>query len=521
MSGERTAQFGKWRSFFWPIHRGELKKFLPMLGMFAFISFNYNLLRAFKDSLVVTAPRSGAEALPFIKVWAILPGAILLTYVFTRLTNRFNREKVFYIMMTIFLAFFFLFTFVLLPAQDLLHPHSFADKLQHFLPQGFGGLIAIFRNWTFTLFYVMSELWGSAIMTVLFWGFANEVTSLDEAKRYYGMLMVGANIGGICAGNASIFFAANRFFPNIPYGHNAWEQSMCFLNCAVIVFGILTMLLFRWFNTRGILPSESQAKPLENVPQKNKMSMRKNFAHLMRSKYLIYLAVLVISYHLTMNLVEVVWKNQMKMVYPNPAEYSAYMGQIMIWMEMIAIVASLLITSNVIRRFSWAFSAYIPLVVTGVMGLMFFFFSLLSPEHFPSVLSFLGPTPLLISLAFGSAHNCLTRASKYTFFDSTKEIAFIPLSSESKLTGKAAIDGVGSRLGKSGSSFLHQGFLLLFATVGASIPYVAAVFIAVLVVWAFAIHALGKRFNLLVAHGGEEELLDVSDPKPVLVKEPA
>lgn len=518
MSGAGTAQFGRWRSFFWPIHRWELKKFFPMLGIFSLISFNYNILRAYKDSLVVTAPHSGAEALPFIKVWAILPSAILFTFLFTRLMNRFTREQVFYIMMGIFLAFFFLFTFILLPFQEMLHPHGLADALQQMLPTGFKGFIAIFRNWTFTLFYVMSELWGSAIMTVLFWGFANEVTTLDEAKRYYSLLMIGANVGGICAGHASILFAETPFIPSLPYGCDSWEQSMLFLNCTIIVLGLVTMALFRWLNTRVVLPQERQDQ--RDRPQdKVKMSMRKNFSYLMRSKYLVYIAILVISYNLTMNLVEVVWKNQMKQVYPNPTDYSSYMGQMMIWMEVIAMVSSLLITGNVIRRFSWAVSASVAPIIMGCMGLIFFFFSLLSPAYFPACLSFLGPTPLFISLTFGSIHNCLTRASKYTFFDSTKEIAFIPLSSESRLKGKAAIDGVASRLGKSGSSFIHQGFLLLFATVGASIPYVAVVFIVVLVIWMIAIQALGKQFNLLAEAQGEEELLETSSTAPTLTKE--
>src|SRR3989338_11564489 len=137
MQEDPPTSFGKWRSLFWPIHHWELKKFLPMFFMFFLISFNYNALRACKDSLVVTAPQSGAEAIPFIKVWAILPGALLLTYLFTRLSNRFSREKVFYIMMSIFLSFFLLFTFVLFPAQDFFHPNALADKLQAALPKGF------------------------------------------------------------------------------------------------------------------------------------------------------------------------------------------------------------------------------------------------------------------------------------------------------------------------------------------------------------------------------------------------
>lgn len=41
----------------------------------------------------------------------------------------------------------------------------------------FAGPIAILRNWTYCLFYVMAELWGSVVVSVLFWGFANQVWS--------------------------------------------------------------------------------------------------------------------------------------------------------------------------------------------------------------------------------------------------------------------------------------------------------------------------------------------------------
>ncbi len=40
----------------------------------------------------------------------------------------------------------------------------------------FAGPIAILRNWTFCLFYVMAELWGSVVVSLLFWGFANQVS---------------------------------------------------------------------------------------------------------------------------------------------------------------------------------------------------------------------------------------------------------------------------------------------------------------------------------------------------------
>ncbi len=412
MSSDKGIELGRWRSFFWPIYRWELRKFLPLSFMFALISFNYNLLRAYKDSMVVTANRSGAEIIPFIKVWAILPSAILLTWIFTRLANRFSREKVFYVMMSIFLVFFFVFTFVLFPLQDVLHPNHFADKMQAMLPEGMSGLIALFRNWTLTLFYVMSELWSTAILTVLFWGFANEITTVGEAKRFYGLLMIGGNIAGIVAGQAAGHFAGNRFISWIPYGKNNWDQSVLFLCGAIILCGLATMIIFRWLNKNVISPSEA-SKPLHLKSEKVKMSMRKNFSYLARSKYLICVAAIVVAYNLAMNLIEVVWKNQIKQMYPNPNDFTVYMGEVMTIMGILATVVSIFFTNGFIRR-SWTTAAMIPVAIIAIAGMAFLFLTLSSGIGVSWVGGFLGTTPLMLSVTFGSLHQAMGRACKYT-----------------------------------------------------------------------------------------------------------
>ncbi|MBS0624772.1 MAG: NTP/NDP exchange transporter [Verrucomicrobia bacterium] len=512
------AEFSKWRAFFWPIYKWELKKFVPMLGMFFFICLNYNLLRIFKDSMVVTAPKSGAEAIPFIKVWAILPSAILLTFVFTRLVNKFSREKVFYIMMMIFIAFFFLFTFFLYPMRDYLHPHELADRLQDFLPAGFKGLIAIFRNWTFTLFYVMSELWSTAIMTVLFWGFANEVTTVGEAKRYYGLLMIGANLASILAGQVSNWLSAFSYTASIPYGSSKWEQSVFLMTCVIIGSGVITISIFRWMNTHVILPVENARPASEKPPEKIKMSMRKNFSYLAKSKYLICIALIVLTYNIAINLVEVVWKNQINALYPDPNDFQAYMGHVTTLIGIVATFAAVFVTGNVIRCFSWTTSAMIPVVTMLITGVGFFAFVLFQDAPLISPLAIMaGVSPMALGLTLGSLQNVFARACKYTFFDATKEIAFIPLSNESKLKGKAAIDGVGSRLGKSGGSVIHQGLLLLFATVSASTPYVAAIFVVVLLVWLLSVVSLGKQFDTLVTNKSKLDISEEKPPKPTLL----
>jgi AAA family ATP:ADP antiporter len=54
------------------------------------------------------------------------------------------------------------------------------------------------RNWLFTLFYCMSELWGDVVLSLLFWGLANETTALKDASLLYPLFGIGANIGQAC-----------------------------------------------------------------------------------------------------------------------------------------------------------------------------------------------------------------------------------------------------------------------------------------------------------------------------------
>lgn len=512
MTQAATGEFSRFRSLFWPIHRFELGRFLPMLLIYSLIVFNYSVLRAAKDALVITAPSSGAEAIPFIKVWAILPMAILFTFIFTRLSNKYHRDRVFYIMMWTFLSFFALFAFILYPLRDYLHPNGLADHLQSILPQGFSGLIAIFRNWTFTMFYVMSELWGTTIMTVLFWGFANEVTSVKDAKRYYAILGLGANIGTIIAGQVAIFLSSEFLFQRLSLVQDRWGQSLILLTTLVVVTGAAALLLYRYLTTRTLPEEEREAaqiseKEKQEEKAKLKMGIRKNFAYLAKSPYLVCIALLVLAYNVSLNMIEVVWKDQLRILYPNPADYNAYMGQVLTFIGITSTIVSAFICGNVIRKYGWTVSALCTPIILLITGAFFFVFLLFKDFPMIGVVStLLGTTPLALCVFFGSMQNCFSRAGKFTFFDATKEIAFIPLSKECKLKGKAAIDGVGSRLGKSGGSLVHQFLLMIFGSVSLSTPYVGVILLIVFVGWIIAVRSLGRRFEEVTSQAKQVDI---------------
>lgn len=504
MSQTTTAEFGKWRSIFWPIHNFELKKLLPMLSLFFLILFNYTVLRDTKDTLIVTAAGSGAEAIPFLKVWGVLPSAVLFLVIYSKLSNKLSKPALFYATIAPFILFFGLFSTVLYPLRDMLHPTVFADQLQAMLPKGFFGLVAILRNWTFSLFYIMSELWGSVALSLLFWGFANDTTKVSESKRFYSLFGMGANFSLIIAGWVVKTLSSNRanYGPEV----DAWQISLNWLMGVVVLSGVLIMGIYWWINRyvltdpRFAAAADQRAKKKE----KPKLSMKESFLYLARSKYMGCIALVVIAYGVCINLVEVTWKSQLKLQYPNSNDYNAFMGMFSQITGIVTILMMLFVGSNVIRRLGWTKAALMTPIVLLITGGGFFAFVLFR-DSLTGVIATLGTTPLMLAVIFGMAQNIMSKSCKYSLFDPTKEMAYIPLDQEAKVKGKAAIDVVAARFGKSGGSMIQQALLIaLGGSLAAITPYIGAILCVIILGWMAAAKALGVRFADLTEQKEQE-----------------
>ncbi len=498
-SSAEFNKFGKLRNFFWPVHRSELKKLIPMLAIFFLLSFDYNILRCLKDTLIITAEHSGAEVIPFIKVWVMFPLSVLMAYIYVRLSNRFSREGVFYMVLSIFLAYFAIFAFALYPHRDSLHAHETADKLQALLPAGFKGFIAMYRYWIYTLFYALADLWSNIILALLFWGFANQVTKLNEAKRFYGLFGLGTNFSGVAAGQISIFLTMLPFYPNLGLGDDSWGQSMTMLICLIILAGFITMGVFRWLHV-SVLNKEMADEHAEAIannlppPTKKKLSMRENLRYVLRSSYVLSIALIIIAYNVVINLTEVLWKHEVRELYPAPKDYNIFMNEVTTIIGVMATLMALFVSGNLIRRFGWTFTALVTPVILLLTSFGFFGFFFLK-EHPQIVLSLCGLSPLYLVVLFGTMQNSLSRAAKYTVFDATKEMAFIPLSTDEKIKAKAAVDGVCNRLGKSGGAVIYHFLFFAFTSIPASAPYVGLFLLIIIGLWMVCVKVLGHKFN--------------------------
>ena len=245
------------RSVLWPVHRSELKKVVSMLILLFLLCICYSILRNLKDTIVLTAKHSGAEVIPFLKVWGMLPGAIIATWCYTRLARRFSRETVFYCIVGGFISYFLVFAFFIHPNSEHLHLHRLGDWLTLHLPAGFKGVIAMIRNWTFTSFYIITELWAAVVLGLLFWGFANDITGVSQAKRTYGILNIGSNLAPILGGGIGILCGSALPLAELG-GQDPWGKTLINTSVMVACLGLAAIAVFYWINRKVLVTSVSE-----------------------------------------------------------------------------------------------------------------------------------------------------------------------------------------------------------------------------------------------------------------------
>jgi AAA family ATP:ADP antiporter len=225
------------------------------------------------------------------------------------------------------------------------------------------------------------------------------------------------------------------------------------------------------------------------------LSMRESLKLILHSRYIWYILVMVVCYGLVINIVEGPWKDKVRELYPTTSEYIAFMGNFNIWMGTSCVLMTIL-GSNILG-YSWFIAAIMTPTIIAVTGALFFGFVILG--SFGWHLPFETFNPLYGAVFAGAAQNILSKSTKYSLFDSTKEMAYIPLSVELRTKGKAAAEIVGAKFGKSLGAFVQSSIFILFptATFESITPMLMIVFLCVITIWFVDLTKLNNEYKKL------------------------
>lgn len=333
-------------------------------------------------------------------------------------------------------------------------------------------IVDIVGNWTYALYYAASELTGTFTLTIFSWQILNKISSTEESKRFYPSVGIIGNIfGGVIGSAISSKIITLGTTPQRLLDLNAiikqkitlsalekaeyYQLSSESLNLIYyftlnLVIAVIQFYVYKWID-RNIIQNYVK-KEEKTKKSKVKTGAGESFALLFSSRYLLFLTLIILSYNISMVPLENAWKHKLNVSFSNDSTgYAMFMQQVMQWNSIITVLM-MIIGANILPLISWKTGA----LVTPVLSILFLlpFFSLqLFEGAFYTIFDV--NQIITITLIAGTLNNIMTKATKYAFFDPTKEVAYIPVDESIRTKGKGAADLIGGRIGKAiGSCYL-------------------------------------------------------------------
>jgi AAA family ATP:ADP antiporter len=455
------------------------------------------VLRTLKDSLIVA--NIGPEAVTFIKMYVITPAALSFMLLYTYMSERLSFDRIFLCIAAFFLLFFVLFGFVIYPNREFFHPapETITQLINSKLHLVFFDLdlahfkwfFKIYGKWSFVSYYVIAELWGSAMIFMMYWQFVNHTTKVADAKRLYPVYSFIAHIGAALAG-----VVAERL------SHAREENFMSSFMLTACLCTIFASILFL-YNYRTTKSHHFKVTAFNKAGElRSKLTLMESLKIICSSKYLGLIIVIVLGYGICINLIEGLWRETTHSVYTDTISYTRFMGKVTIYTA-IGAMTGMILSGPILRIFGWLFGALVLPIVMLVTGLLFAAFFLFGDHLAPYI------APYGVSVAFvagwiGAFQNILTKTVKYSLFDITKEMAYIPAGEHLRSKGKAAVDIIGQRWGKSLGSFIQSSLFIIFplATYMTLAPYMIVIYIVIIVIWIYT----ARKLNTAYLHKAEE-----------------
>eukprot|EP00210_Caulerpa_lentillifera_P008883 g8475.t1 len=473
-----------------------VQKMTPLAMIFFCATFNLCILQTMKDSLIVST--IGAESLPFLASFGVLPASFLFFGFYHYLLNQMPQKLVFYVTLIPLLSVYAVFVVFLYPASDWLHPHGVFDAIISTLPIGFHGLVRCLENWTFSIFFCVAELWGGIVISVLFWSLANDICTVTEATTIYPLLGLSANIALVFAGKLIKFI-------NLSVASGSALLSYRILISIVLVNSLIMMYAkFYMDRTLSIPTPEESIKKRKPTKSRNQSSFKDGLKVIRKSPKIWNLAMLVIGYSVSHRFFDVVWKGQLKLVYPTTQQYQSVLADVSVWTGISTII--MLLTGKFIFQYlGWGVAAGALPVVMLTAGSIFYL-SFFAMDHG----SLTSSNVARIGVIAGNATQVATRAAKFSLFDPAKEMVYIEMNKEEKGKGKAAVDLIGSQVGKTGASWVSQGLLLSFGSISASMPVFGVLYLTVIIIWLFSVKKLQRLLALTEAKRKKKKKMKLS-----------
>jgi AAA family ATP:ADP antiporter len=427
----------------------ELKKFgLLSFGFFILIG-SYWPLKILKD--VVFINMVGSKFQPDAKILSLVL-FFPLVLLYSKLVDHFAKEKLLYIFVILFGGLGILFAFLF---SD---PSIGVANLTQSKCRVLG--------WAFYLF-VESYI---SIMVSLYWAFINDVTTPESAKKGYGLLIFGSQLGAV------IFIAIGNFLSRDAALYAKRVPIIALLS--VITFFLLAVVIF--ILTRVVNKEELRGYRGDESVEKSSVGFFEGLKILLSCPYVSGIFGLVFFHEIITALMHYQMIRVVELTYRG---YASLPGQ------------------GLINKFLFDFT----LIMQGISCL----FALFGTSYFQRKIGVRGclvAYPVLLGIGIGlyifnptlsfiAGVIVIAKGINYVLNQPAKEILYIPTTRAIKYKAKAWIDMFGLRSAKMSGSVVNR-------SVGIASRLTGGVSLVLVVLWIGLSCSIGTRYRKVIARGG-------------------
>ena len=456
-------------SFFYPsLNKNEIKKFGLLAMIFFFIIGTYWLVRLLKDTLLfkIAFPEClgwpagyGRLMQPVCKIWSPFV-VVLIVLIYSKLVDLFEKHKLFYLICSFYAVLFFSIGIVL-------GIRAICGELY------LGSTILATTGF---ISYFATESFGS-LLAALFWSFTASVSTNEEAKKGFPLIIAGAQLGGI--GGSSLTLFAEQI-------GGIWKL---FIFASIFILLIIVMMYY-FIKTmpKDQLIGDKHAAQTEKIKEGFFEGFVSGLKLLLTRSYLFGILIISTFYEAANQIIDYQMKSQADL-YPGfsgELGFAKFQGIYGVCTNILAFLMALLGTSYLIKRLGTRICLLIfPISLAISFSTLYWFYrfgNLTAGE-----LLFATFLTMMVS-----------RALSYAVNNPTKDMMYIPTSKDAKFKTKGWIDMFGSRSAKMAGARVSNVFKHSLTDL---MRYGTLFSLGLIGCWLFAAIYVGKRNEELVKNG--------------------
>ncbi|AFM99137.1 ATP/ADP translocase [Encephalitozoon hellem ATCC 50504] len=479
-------------------------KFTLLFGMlYGLLSYIDAFLYILGDMVMMNSQIP--SSILFIKSVLVLPVTFFFIVIVQKGLKFLSQPRMLEVILIILSMFFLFFGFVIWPYRGRLQPDFFwsrdifsdgkmkARHMDFFFP-----IFLVFSEWSSTILYLVAELWGSLIISFMF--FSRAIHQCTEAQVKKFLPTVSLISGIVMLSSGLLTKSLNSYRDGLPYHLKERLFSYVFVATSMLtVVTAMTSFFIDKVTTKE--DSDYEGKKVQNA---RKMGFVKSLGIMKRSRFLMAMTETVVASSVCSNIFEATYRGGIILGAAQASSpRSSYMNKLNAMAQIITSVFLLVMffrpATHLIERRGWISVAIVAPAVAIIALLLFFpmvFFNNIAEDD--QVLpreGYMGS--FVLENYAGMFLTTVIRISKYCFFDVAKEAASIRVSPIHRHSFRGIHDGLGINIGKTIGSVYCTLITVVFDVRDVrNMVSISTVFVGVFcIIWIRSVFYISRKYR--------------------------